>query len=391
LAGELYISKPGGSLTLYVIIRRLSDYKVWSVAASDWATWADGDIDNYDTALTDRGGDFYNGDFPTGIAIGTRVLVMYYQQSGGTPAITDSLLLSVDATWNGAEVASASSVTLDSRALTTLASVKRAMGIASSTTTYDTILTELINQVSDRIERETGRRFAAANYNEWIAAEQEEWFTVRNWPIIRVDRMRYCLDQTITASYSGSDVEAYASVYYDDDGGSGTAKLVSISAAGTETSNTFAFSTYPTLSTLVTAMDAISGWTVSRISSRDGQSLILMPASGLDALNQVAELYAATEFDTVGRVDHRRGMVYCPGYTGLKLVSYRGGYETIPDDVARVANEMVIAAYHMGLSDLSKASESIPDYSYSRGSLVEITDSQRAVLDSYRAFAVGGV
>ena len=133
MAGELYISKPGGSLNLYVIVRRISDYKVWSVAASDWATWADGDIDNYDVVLTDRGGDFYNGDFPSAITAGTRVLTMYYQRAGASPAITDSLLLSVDTNWNGASLVSSSTVTLAAGALTTLASVKRFMNISVTT------------------------------------------------------------------------------------------------------------------------------------------------------------------------------------------------------------------------------------------------------------------
>lgn len=388
MAGELYISKPGGSLNLYVIIRRISDYKVWSTVAADWATWADGDIANYDVALTDRGGDFYNGDFPTGIAAGTRVLVMYYQRAGATPAITDSLLLSVDTNWNGAALTSSSTVTLSSTALTTLASVKRLMNI--SVTTYDTILTELINQVSARIERETGRKFAAANYNEWINPAGEEWITVRNWPIIRVDRVRYSSESAIAATYSGADIEAAVSVYYDDNGGSGTAKLVSVSAAGSETSNTFAFATYPTLSTLVTAMDAISGWTVTRAANRDGLSVSLYPCAGMDAKNTTGELYGVTEYDLIARVDHRRGMIKATRGYGPRLVTYRGGYETIPDDVAGVCNAMVQAAYQSGLSNPMMQSESIPDYSYTLADRVQLNDYQRRVLDAYTTIAIGG-
>jgi hypothetical protein len=389
MAGELYISKPGGSLNLYVIVRRISDYKVWSVADTDWVTWADGDIDDYDVALTDRGGDFYNGDFPSAIAAGTRVLTMYYQRAGASPAITDSLLLSVDTNWNGSALVSSSTVTLSATALTTLASVKRLMNITVST--YDTILTELINQVSARIERLTGRHFAAADYNEWINPNGEDWLVVRNWPIIRVNRVRYAPEQAIAATYSGPDIEAVVSVVYDDNGGSGQARLLSVAANGTETSNTFSFATYPTLSTLVTAMNAVSGWTVTQTSARDGMSVSLYPQSGMDSLNTTGELYAVTEFDLIARVDQRRGMVQSVRGYGARLVSYRGGYETIPDDVMGVANQMVQAAYLAGLTNPMLASESIPDYSYSLADRVQLNEYQQGILSSYATIAMGGV
>lgn len=388
MAGELYITNPGDSSTFYAIIRRVSDKKVWDVAATDWATWADGDIGNYDVTMSSVGGDLYSGDFPSSISAGTRVLVVFYKQAGGSPAITDSMHLTQDVQWNGSSIVSASSISLDSRALTTLASVKRALSITAST--YDTILTELINQVSDRIERECGRRFAAANYNEWVSPYGEACVTVRNWPIIRVDRVRYNCTDSISLIYSGSDVEAYVSVYYDDEGQNGTLKIASISAAGTETSNTFAFSTYPTLSTLVTAADAISGWAVSRISARDGQSVSLAPTAGMDAKNLTAYLPAVVDFDLVAKVNHRVGTIECGRGWGQRLISYRGGYETIPDDVARVANEMVVSAYKLvGLNPLL-ASESIPDYSYSLASQTDITEQQRRTLDAYRTIAIGG-
>jgi len=389
MAGELYITNPGDASNFYVVIRRLSDDKVWDVTNTTFATWADGGIDDYDVALVSKGGDLYKGDFPTGITAGTRVLVQHYKRAGATPAITDSLFLTIDVTWNGATLASGSSIALDARALTTLASIKRALAITG--TTYDTLLTELINQVSARIERLTGRHFAAAEYNEWVCTDGEHQFTIRNWPIVRVNRVRYCTDTAIRASYTGSDIEAVVSVYYDDDGGSGTARLLTVAADGTETSNTFAFSTYKTLSTLATAMNAISGWTVSLYASRDGQSLSLWPSGGIDAKNTTGELYAVTEFDRVTKVDHRRGMVSVAGTSMNLLVSYRGGYEVIPDDVARVANEMTASSYHEISVNPMLASESIPDYSYSLANKTEIASNHQTVLDAYRSFAIGGV
>jgi len=269
--------------------------------------------------------------------------------------------------------------------------VKRALGIATSDTSSDTLITDLVNQVSDRIERETGRRFAAAAYHEWVEPHGEECATIRNWPIIRVDRVRYGTQDAVSLLYSGSGIEAYVSVYYDDEGGTGTLKLASISAAGTETSNTFAFATYPTLSTLVTAADAISGWAVSRTATRDGQSLSLYASGGTDAKNATAYLAAVVDFDLVSKTNHRIGTIEMNRGYGPRLVSYRGGYETIPDDIAGVTNELVKLAYHEVSTNTLLAGETIPDYSYTLASRVDLTDRQRSILDAYRTFSIGGV
>lgn len=388
MANELFFTGAGDSLTIYAIVRRKSDAKVWNTANAAFETWANGTIGDYDIALTTQGGDLYLGDFPSGIAVGTRVLIQYYAQSGGSPAITDSIKLTVEGTWNGAEVASASSVAIDSRSLTTLASLKRLMGITVST--YDTILTEIINQVSDRIERMVGRRFAAAGYNEWIDASGEPSVCVRNWPIIRVDRVRYGITDGITLAYSGAGIEAAASVHYDDEGQNGTLRLMSVSAAGTETVTSLAFATYPTLSTLVTAASAVSGWTATRAATPDAMATSLMPEAGIDCLNTTGYFRYASELDRPSRVSHRAGLIHLGAADGMVQVSYRAGYETIPDDVAMVANGMAKDAYHLGLRNGMLASESIPDYSYSLVDLVKVGEQQARVLDAYRSLAVGG-
>ena len=312
--------------------------------------------------------------------------MLYYSQAGGTPAITDSLLLTVDTTWNGAELTSASSVSLDSRALTTLNSVKRALGITGSAD--DTVLTELINQMSDKIERVAGRRFAAADYTEWISAGCERYGQVRNWPIIRVESVRYSLDYAINVDYTGSDVNATVSVYFDEEGRNGKVRLTSISAAGTETTTDVDFATYPTLSTVVTQISAQSGWTATKVPSSDDRADTLYPVSGFDAKGQTAQLRYMGDLDLEYGVDHRLGRVYFGGMAA-RLVRYRGGYETVPDDVAALCNTLVARAYRTINVNTALASESIPDYSYSVASGVQLTLDERAMLNSYSVIGVG--
>ncbi len=90
-----------GSDTVYAIIRRTSDSKVWSTVASDWATWSDGSIANYDIPLTSRSGDLYSADFPTAIQTGLEYRIMYYEQSGATPSTSDLSLYFEEGIWNG--------------------------------------------------------------------------------------------------------------------------------------------------------------------------------------------------------------------------------------------------------------------------------------------------
>lgn len=390
MANELFFTGTGDALTIYAIIRRKSDAKVWSVANSAFETWANGSIGDYDTPLTTQGGDLYLGDFPSALTIGTRVLIQYYSQVGGLPAITDTIKLTVEGTWNGAEVASASSVSIDSRALTTLASVKRHLRITA--TTDDTLLTELINQVSDKIERITGRRFAAANYSEWADCDCDAAVTVRNRPIVRVNRVRSYPEDAISASYGGSGVEAAVIVTYDEEGQNGNVRLYSITAAGTETTTDLSMATYPTLSTLVTAMDAVSDWTVSRIATADAPSNSLLPMNGIDAKSGTAYLQWASSFESGYRVNHRQGAIVFGGMKeGMIQIQYRGGYETIPDDVARVCNELVAAAWHAGTVNPILQSESIPDYSRSLADTTKLNEAQQNILAAYQSVSVGGL
>lgn len=77
------------------------------------------------------------------------------------------------------------SVSLLSYALTTLAKVKLALGIASSDTTYDDVLNTYINEVTGFIEGYCGgRRFARTTYtNEIYDSFKRRTVFLRNFPI----------------------------------------------------------------------------------------------------------------------------------------------------------------------------------------------------------------
>jgi len=98
MANTLSITYTGNN-DIYAIVRRTSDSFVWNGSA--FVTWVDGNIGTYDIPLIDRDGSFYSEDFPSTIVTGLEYRIIYYEQSGGSPAITDLLLSSEEGIWNG--------------------------------------------------------------------------------------------------------------------------------------------------------------------------------------------------------------------------------------------------------------------------------------------------
>lgn len=94
MATELVLSGATAGSTIYAILRRDSDEKVWSTVASAYVTFANADYANYDVVLTETPSNsrYWYASLPIG-AEGVEINVNYYQQVGGSPSITNDLLL----------------------------------------------------------------------------------------------------------------------------------------------------------------------------------------------------------------------------------------------------------------------------------------------------------
>ena len=159
MANELNIGY-AGSLSVYALIRRVSDAEVWDAANAAWATWADGSIGDYDVALADKGGDVYAADFPTGISAGTRVLVTFCEQQGGAPATDDFRLRGpVEFTWTGV-------LTESGAAGTGLVTAARAAYSPRLASVDSDLLNVLILAATAFLERVCHRTFASTTHTE---------------------------------------------------------------------------------------------------------------------------------------------------------------------------------------------------------------------------------
>lgn len=371
---DLRVSYQGAGATLYAIVRNASTYTVWN--GSSFETWANGNIATYDIALTDQGGDEYATAFPSAITAGNYI-VDYYEQAGATPAITDLRLTGELVYWSGTALSDTSSVTLNQYALTTLTGVKRHLNISVST--YDTKLTDLINQVSAQIERITGMKFKARDYRQRYNGFGQRALVLRARPVQTINRIVYGLGNAMTLTYTGSAIRASASVYVDPElYEGGGVKLVTIASNGTRTSNSLSFASYASLSSLETAIEAVSGWSATVLVNMP--SLDLHPTGGEDALNRTVYFTYPDQDESRYSVDYLRGIVqfdyrqdrlwrdtwggqdFCAGHQEI-LCEYRGGYETIPDDVELLCREMVKEIYLSSTENTAVNSYTLGPYS----------------------------
>lgn len=85
--------------TVYCTIRKESDLTVWDANASQFVTWSDGSLSNYQVVLASKGGDIYAVDAPSQLPSGVYVL-LFYERTGGSPSVDDIALQTTTWTYN---------------------------------------------------------------------------------------------------------------------------------------------------------------------------------------------------------------------------------------------------------------------------------------------------
>ncbi len=370
----LEISYNGVGATLYVIIRKSSSQTVWN--GSTMVTFSAVDLGTYDLPMTDSGGDFYTLTVPSALPADT-YRFFYYLQSGGSPAATDLLLATEEAVWNGTSTSSVSTVTLSSFALTTLANCKTQ--IVDSTSSDDTLLTLLINGVSAYIERVVGVKFVARSWREWYNLNTQNRIVLNHRPVQWVNRAAYGAGLGLTINNTSSAINATAAVYRDPESAdAGGLRLTSVNSSGVTVSTNLTFATYPSLTLLAAAVNAVSGWTAT--ASRNIPSANLYPTGGQNALARTVNFYwpdvdiedwrldgnlSTLELNTFNsgwplqnmqswrspdpRIDDYRRAT--PRGFQYLLVEYEAGFMTVPNDVEFECRRLVQDEFYRSKND----------------------------------------
>ena len=279
-------------------------------------------------------------------------------------------------------------------ALTTLAGLKAHLGITVST--YDTILEQYIDHASAKIERWIGRQIKLRNYSEWYGGNDVRSVRVKQYPINNVVGVYTGLAAAMTiASTVSSDVRLTVSINTDPLGtvANGVlapcAVLTRTTTAGTTTTSTLLFSTYPDTTSLVAAINAITGYSASvSTAMRCAQ---LHPRAGGD-IKMATVMLTGVDVSSEFVYDSYLGIVTIrqdafptmashsaryPSALQSTLIEYSAGYTTVPDDIHQACLVIAGTMYLSRKSDTSLQSESLGDYSYSMAS----ADSSRAMME----------
>ena len=278
-------------------------------------------------------------------------------------------------------------------ALTTLAGLKAHLGITVST--YDTILEQYIDHATAKIERWIGRQIKVRNYFEWYGGNDVRSVRVKQYPINNVVGVYTGLAAALTiASTVSSDIRLTVSINTDPLGTVANGvlapgvTLTRTTTAGTTSTNTLTFATYPDTTSLVAAINAITGYSATVTTAM--RCAQLHPRAGGDikmATVVLTGVNVSSEFvydSYLGIVTIRQDAfpmashnARYPSALQSTLIEYSAGYTTTPDDIHQACLVIAGTMYLSRKSDTSLQSESLGDYSYSMAS----ADSSRAMME----------
>ncbi len=282
--------------------------------------------------------------------------------------------------------------------LTTKTRYKVYSGITG--TSQDALLDVLIPMISDQIAKHLRRDLAVTTYRSWVNGTGSPILRLEQWPILSIYQVSI---GTMTAGYIENTGAATkrASVSFD-----GTnLSLMSINTSGTETLTDLPVATSKVLSSLKTAVEAVSGWAVTLDSTEyEGEpSNMLRPLYGAPAydpdtadliLPDSQEPVKLIEEDTVelltdpsapggfGGDSIVRGFDATPGIgsgfpsgSANVFVWYKAGYTlpsdspasdgTLPQGLALLVNQILTDVLSSTKLNSNLQSESIGGYSYS--------------------------
>ena len=250
---------------------------------------------------------------------------------------------------------------------------------------------QLINRATDLIERYTGRLLVSRDYtNERYAGTGTKRLVLANYPALRVSAVKEGRTRAFDIKNTTATSTAYVEV---------TDTLVRLTADGTTSEITIA--SYNTITLLIAAIEAVSGWDCSTPDSATGAMAAteLLPSYGARACKGAAvDIEMADEYldnySLEGGVNESRssGVLYNPNgwLKGIDYhVAYTAGYTTIPYALEMACLELVKYKWDAGQAGGIYKAESLGDYSYTLGDFSKgISDQTRSALDLFKRVAL---
>ncbi len=314
--------------------------------------------------------------------------------------------------------------------LTTLTRYKVYSGMTG--TSQDTLITALIPQVSDQIAQYLKRDLTVTTYLSWVDGTGSPILRLAQWPILALYQVSFTA-MTVGYIENTSATVKRASVSFD-----GTnLSLTEISTTGTVTTTDLPVGTSKILSSLKTAVEAVSGWFMT-LNSSDyegeptsmlrplyAQSAVSPETADLVLPDQPEPVKVAAE-DMVELLSDPRaaggfggdsivqGFDATPGIgTGFPsgsanvLVWYKAGYTlpsdasgetpasdgTLPPGLALLVHQILQDVLSSTKYNSNLSSESIGNYSYSlsaqdKGAVLSAVNNRKRDLDLYKRITI---
>jgi len=228
----------------------------------------------------------------------------------------------------------------------------------------DAVLTLIASAVNSYIEKDCSRQFSYSRRRRFYEATNYAKLRIKEYPLTRVYR---CVTQlTHAISVEGPDVRSTISV----DSTNNTVYLTP--GTGSEIEIDISNASYDTLLELATEIATNAGWTTTMVNSDfdsyPAKELILIEAQ-LCYSSSPARLYIPhprASLAVIRAVDDLAALERIDGapFDGRVWLDYQAGYETVPDDLKRVALEIGAEWFHRLQRDTSLSSESVEGYSW---------------------------
>lgn len=254
---------------------------------------------------------------------------------------------------------------LSTTALITLAQAKLYLGITDEDS--DRILESLIERATGFLERYCNRKLKSRSYSrEVYRGNGSRNLALDQYPVTAVGRVSEgrtnAFYVTNTTATNNASIEI-------------TSSALKYTADGTTTSLTLA--SYATINLLIAAINALSGWSATLISTTSGTrkatDLLVRPAmycmSPTWAYCEIPNDELNDYFILNPGEDRNYGVLECPaGWTRGEeyCVDYTAGYTVVPYALEEACVLLVAYRYNQKSQDMSIKSESLGDYAYTR-------------------------
>ena len=294
-------------------------------------------------------------------------------------------------------------------ALTTLSKVKGYLGIPTATTTYDSVITDIINAVSESIELYCGRNFDQGIYtsiqfgseflrehyspNLWdiddggsavnypTIAKKGEDIVLDNMPINAVLYAAYGSQALIEVTYDGSSAGNVDVVATD--------KVILVENL---TQTEVAFDETMTIQDVATAINALANWTAtvsdSNYASYPAKSLLFSMVGPEDTDDKISLHAAISKMRLTRQTEGLYRANVKLGSNTTMLILYDGGYaeEDLPFSLVEVATKASADAFNGIKKEAGLKKEDIGDYTWERFSGMEFFSYYKAYVDQLDLF-----